>query len=132
MHFFGDFLSGKPLMRRFIKHKWGQRTFILFVCWDMKETKYRCMEWEEKLKSCFRVLKGCHYEDIYRMCLDAYIEGRMEERRNALEAHRLRCCKLFGNRCMDFHLFGKSKSGVCDGECLYLKRFEMELYRLDG
>ena len=97
----------------------------------MKWKKCKSMKWEEMLKSGFMVLKGERYEDIYRMCMDAYIEGRLEERQNALEAHRLRCCKLLGNRCMDFHLFGRTKSGICDGECLYLKKFEMELYKLD-
>ena len=90
------------------------------------------MKWEEKLKYNLTFLKGGQYEEIYRMCMSAYLEGRVEERKKALEAHRLRCCKLFGNRCMDFHLFRKSKSGLCDGNCLYIRRFESELYRLDN
>lgn len=90
------------------------------------------MKWKEKLKYNLALLKGGQYEEIYKICMMAYEEGRMEEKRKAMEAYRLRCCKLFGNRCMDFHLFRKSKSGICDGNCLYIKRFEAELYRLDN
>lgn len=90
------------------------------------------MKWEEKLKCNLASLKGKQYKEIYQICMTAYMEGRMEIKRKALEAHRLRCCKLFGNRCMDFHLFRKSRSGVCDGDCPYIRRFEAELYRLDN
>lgn len=90
------------------------------------------MKWEEKLKRNLALLKEGRYEEIYQICMAAYAEGRMEVKRKALEAHRLRCCKLFGNRCMDFHLFRKTRNGICDGNCLYIRRFEAELYRLDN
>ena len=90
------------------------------------------MKWEEKLKCNLALLKEGQQEEIYKMCMNAYLEGRVEERKKAREAHRLRCCKLFGNRCMDFRLFKKTRNGTCDGNCLYIRRFEAELYRLDN
>jgi len=90
------------------------------------------MKWEEYLKCNLTLLKGKRYKEIYKLCMDAYMEGRLEEKRKALEAYRLQCSRLFGNRCMDCHLFRKSRNCICDGNCLYIKKFKSELHRMDN
>jgi len=91
------------------------------------------MEWEENLKH--QLLtddRGKNYEQLYRMCLQAYSEGCKEGKKKALEAYRLRCGRLFGNRCMPSvgNKFGRKK--ICDADCPYIRKYEFELYKLDG
>ena len=71
------------------------------------------------------------YDDIQRMCSDAYTKGRMVERSHAIEAYRLRCSNLFGNRCMSRTIFGALYKKTCDGNCWYLNQFKLELYKLE-
>ena len=71
------------------------------------------------------------YDDIQRMCSDAYTKGRMVERSLAIEAYRLRCSNLFGNRCMSRTIFGALYKKTCDGNCWYLNQFKLELYKLE-
>lgn len=63
-------------------------------------------------------------EKAYR---DAYAEGRSTERMLAVEAYRLRCGNLFGNRCMSRTASHK----LCDGKCWYLKQYVWELNKLE-
>lgn len=58
---------------------------------------------------------------------EAYTEGRSIERMLAIEAYRLRCSNLFGNRCMSRTASHK----VCDGKCWYLKQYILELDKLE-
>lgn len=90
------------------------------------------MKWEEILKNSLVIPRGKQYEEIYRICMSAYMEGRIIQKNIAMEAYRLRCYRLFGNRCMDFHLLRKSGNCICEGNCLYIKKFESELYKLDN
>lgn len=71
------------------------------------------------------------YENIHKMCSDAYTKGRMAERALAIEAYRLRCNNLFGNRCMTRSLFGTLTKKICDGNCWYLNQYKLELYKLE-
>lgn len=64
--------------------------------------------------------------------IDAYIAGRTAERELAVEAYRLRCCHLFGNRCMERSIFGSLTKKVCDGNCQYIKQYKQELYKLEA
>ena len=59
------------------------------------------------------------YENIHKMCSDAYTKGRMAER------------ALFGNRCMTRSLFGTLTKKICDGNCWYLNQYKLELYKLE-
>lgn len=72
-----------------------------------------------------------YIDDIHRMCSDAYTKGRMVERSLAIEAYRLRCSNLFGNRCMSRTIFGALSKKTCDGNCWYLNQFKLELYKLE-
>lgn len=90
------------------------------------------MKWEETLKSNPTIPKGKLYEEIYQLCMAAYMEGRIIEKKLAMEAYRLQCYRLFGNQCMDFRLFGKLGNQVCKGNCQYMKKIEAILYRLDN
>ncbi|WP_294630494.1 hypothetical protein [uncultured Bacteroides sp.] len=70
-------------------------------------------------------------ENIHKMCADAYAKGCMTERALAIEAYRLRCNKLFGNRCMTRSLFGRLTKKICDGNCWYLNQYKSELQKLE-
>lgn len=72
------------------------------------------------------------YENIHKMCSDAYTQGRMAERTLAIEAYRLRCHHLFGNRCMTRSSFGTLTKKICDGDCWYLKQYKSELNKLES
>lgn len=71
------------------------------------------------------------YEDLRQLCKDAYIAGRRAERALAVEAYRLRCSNLFGNRCMSRNIFGTITRKICDGNCWYIKQYQLELHKLD-
>lgn len=71
------------------------------------------------------------HENIYKMCSDAYTQGRITERTLAIEAYRLRCNNLFGNRCMTRSPFGTLTKKICDGDCWYLKQYKLELNKLE-
>lgn len=89
------------------------------------------MEWEINLKGHRTLLKGNDYEDLHTLCLDAYAEGCAREKEKALEAYRLRCENLFGNRCMSPHTTTGIRNKTCNGQCLYMKRFRWELGKLE-
>lgn len=89
------------------------------------------MEWEINLKGYHTLLRGNDYEDLHTLCRDAYAEGCAREKEKALEAYRLRCENLFGNRCMSPYLRSGSRNKTCNGECLYMKRFRWELTKLE-
>lgn len=71
------------------------------------------------------------YEELRKLCRDAYVAGRRAERALAVEAYRLRCCNLFGNRCMNRNIFGATSRKICDGNCWYIKQYQLELYKLE-
>ena len=87
------------------------------------------MKWEDNLKYALAFLKGYRYNILYKICLMAYTEGCQAEKQIAIEAYRLRCRKLFGNRCM---AATKDKNRICNGECLYIRKFKAELFRLEN
>ena len=72
------------------------------------------------------------YENIHKMCSDAYTQGRMAERTLAIEAYRLRCHHLFGNRCMPSIGSSLKRKKLCDADCPYIRKYEFELYKLGG
>lgn len=72
------------------------------------------------------------YEEKRNVYIDAYAAGRIAERKIALEAYRLRCCNLFGNRCMERTIFGNHTKKVCDGDCRYIEQYKLELYKLES
>lgn len=90
------------------------------------------MEWEVRLKYLLPYVHGQGYEEIYRLCMGAYAEGCLEEKRKAIEAYRLRCNNLFGNRCMESSDSANKHRKICDGDCYYLKKYKSELYKLEG
>lgn len=71
-------------------------------------------------------------ENRDNMYINAYIAGRTAERELAVEAYRLRCRHLFGNRCMERSIFGALTKKICDGNCLYIKQYKQELYKLEA
>ena len=87
------------------------------------------MKWEDNLKDVLTLLKGYRYNELYNICLAAYTEGFQTEKQIAIEAYRLRCRKLFGNRCMTPV---ENNNKICDGECLYIRKFKAELFRLEN
>ena len=94
------------------------------VLLNIRLLKYINMENNDNLF----LLNHPDYDDIHRMCSDAYTKGRMVERSLAIEAYRLRCSNLFGNRCMSRTIFGALSKKTCDGNCWYLNQFKLELY----
>ena len=97
------------------------------VLLNIRLLKYITMENNDNLF----LLNHPDYDDIHRMCSDAYTKGRMVERSLAIEAYRLRCSNLFGNRCMSRTIFGALSKKTCDGNCWYLNQFKLELYKLE-
>lgn len=89
------------------------------------------MEWEVRLRYVLPLARGQFYEEVYKLCMGAYAEGCMEEKRKAIEAYRLRCNKLFGNRCMDFSVLANEHKRICDGDCYYIRKYKSELYKLE-
>lgn len=90
------------------------------------------MKWEEELNSKLARPKEFRYDELYQICLDAYKEGRLKEKALAVEAYRLRCGSLFGNRCMLSTCVSHSHKKIYDGDCHYLKTYESELWKLEG
>lgn len=90
------------------------------------------MKWEEDLNGKLAHLKGFKYDELYQICLSAYNEGRFKEKRLAVEAYRLRCGSLFGNRCMLSSCVSHNHKKICDGDCYYLKIYQSELWKLEG
>lgn len=90
------------------------------------------MEWKNILKEKFSQLGKANYEEILQICLNAYSEGCRREKTFAIEAYRLRCNNLIGNRCMCPRLPGEKQKKICDGKCGYLKQYESDLYKLES
>lgn len=81
----------------------------------------------------YTFLRNAHdYEETRNVYRDAYIAGRIAERKIALEAYRLRCCNLFGNRCMERSIFGSHTKKICDADCRYIEQYKLELYKLES
>lgn len=72
-----------------------------------------------------------NYEEMHHIYEDAFVAGRMAERALAMEAYRLRCRNLFGNRCMSRTTVGSLTKKICDGNCSYIKQYKLELYKLE-
>ena len=89
------------------------------------------MNWEETLKNELMNSVQMDYEHLYRICHDAYKEGCGYEKSLAVEAYRLRCSYLFGNRCMMASDTIPRHIKVCDVNCSYLHKYEFELYKLE-
>ena len=96
-----------------------------------KQISLRAMKWEETLKNELLNSLQLDYEHFYRICRDAYKEGCRYEKSLAVEAYRLRCSHLFGNRCMVVSDTIPRHIKVCDGNCSYLHKYEFELYKLE-
>ena len=90
------------------------------------------MKWEEKLKGKLAHLKEYGYDELHQICLNAYAEGCSEEKARAIEAYRLRCNRLFGNRCMLSSCLKRNYRKICDGDCYYIKKYKSELYKLES
>lgn len=91
------------------------------------------MRWEESLMHQFASDGGGKsYKELYRISLQAYTEGCSEEKKKALEAYRLCCGRLFGNRCMLSAGSRTERKKICDADCLYIRKYEFELYKLGG
>lgn len=88
------------------------------------------MEWEEDLKN--RLVSGDERDKIYQLCLNAFMEGRQMEKAMAIEAYRLRCADLFGNRCMNHSRSSSGTHAICTGNCSYVKRYWFELNKLES
>lgn len=88
------------------------------------------MEWEEYLKK--HEMEGVTQEMIHQLCYKAFMEGCKKGRALAIEAHRLRCHYLFGNRCMNSSQPKSRTQGLCMGNCVYIRRYEFELYKLEN
>ena len=70
------------------------------------------MKWNNKCQYTPASLREKSYEELYTLCLSAYTEGRTDERNKSLEAYRLRCSCLFGNKCMDFPFRGSAEKDM--------------------
>lgn len=66
-----------------------------------------------------------------RLYHKAFEEGCRKERALAIEAHRLCCSFLFGNRCMNHSRSKLRTQPVCAGNCFYIRQYEFELYKLE-
>lgn len=92
--------------------------------------KLQRMEWEDELKE--KIADRVDLEVIHQLCTDAYNEGRDKERILAVEAYRLRCYHLFGNRCMNHSRSDTATQSVCSGNCSYIRQYQFELYKLEN
>lgn len=90
------------------------------------------MEWEENLKDKMLQMDGNDFETLYQICSTAYSEGCQREKALAIEAYRLRCKDLFGNRCMNYTQSKPHTQRICAGDCSYVKRYAFELYKLEN
>lgn len=89
------------------------------------------MEWEDVLHEKLSQMGCDFYDEIYEVCLDAYDQGSLKERMLAIEAYRLRCVHLFGNRCMNQSSSDRAAKKTCDGKCIYMNKYISELYKLE-
>lgn len=87
------------------------------------------MEWEKFLKDHIEEADATGAED--RLYHKAFVEGCRKERALAIEAHRLRCSFLFGNRCMNHSRSKLQPQSVCAGNCFYIRQYEFELHKLE-
>lgn len=85
------------------------------------------MEWEKNIINKMPHITPADYEDMRRICLNAFAEGCTNEKGLAVEAYRLCCHNLFGNKCLD----QTNRNKLCDGNCIYLKRYLSELAKLE-
>lgn len=76
------------------------------------------MEWKNILKEKFLQPSKSNYEEILQICLNAYSEGYEKEKTLAIEAYRLRCHSLIGNRMCPRHPGEKQKRYAM--ECVYI------------
>ncbi|WP_289750136.1 hypothetical protein [uncultured Bacteroides sp.] len=91
------------------------------------------MKWEESLKhQLYADGRKRSYEKLYRISRLAYLKGCSEEKKKALEAYRLCCSRLFGNRCMPSIGSSLKRKKLCDADCPYIRKYEFELYKLGG
>lgn len=88
------------------------------------------MEWEEKLRE--RVEDNDDQAKIHQLCYNAFVEGCQKERNLAIEAYRLRCKNLFGNRCMNYSRSKSNSQAICHGNCSYIRQYEFELYKQEN
>ena len=77
------------------------------VLLNIRLLKYINMENNDNLF----LLNHPDYDDIHRMCSDAYTKGRMVE--------------------MSRTILGARSKKTCDGNCWYLNQFKLELYKLE-
>lgn len=89
------------------------------------------MNWEDVLQKKLSRMGNDFYNEIHEVCLDAYAQGSLKERMLALEAYRLRCAHLFGDRCMDRTYPQTVTKKICDGKCIYMNKYVSELYKLE-
>ena len=78
------------------------------------------MKWNNKCQYTPASLREKSYEELYT-----------DERNKSLEAYRLRCSCLFGNKCMDSSLSVGVRKRICDGNCHYIKKYMSELDKLE-
>lgn len=88
------------------------------------------MNWEEMLKK--EIENGDNPEKIRRICDQAFREGLDAERAFAIEAYRLCCKDLFGNRCLNHSRSKFGSQAICAGNCSYIKRYEFELFKIEN
>lgn len=89
------------------------------------------MKWKIFLQKRFLEISNNSHQEIYELCLAAYSEGCLKERALAIEAYRLRCIYLFGNRCMKHTRSKINTKKICDRDCCYIKSFLKELDKLE-
>lgn len=97
------------------------------VLLNIRLLKYINMENNDNLF----LLNHPDYDDIHRMCSDAYTKGRMVERSLAIEAYRLRCSNLIWQQMYETDNLWSHFQKTCDGNCWYLNQFKLELYKLE-
>lgn len=96
-----------------------------------KQISLRAMKWEETLRYKLENPVQADNECLYQICRDAYEEGCVHEKSLAMEAYRLRCCHLFGDKCMMISNTIPRHIKICDGTCGYMRKYEFELYKLE-
>ena len=90
------------------------------------------MKWEENLENKLEPINKNNPEEIQQLCFKAYSEGCERVKKLAIEAYRLLCSNLFGNRCLNHSRSKSYTQEICTGNCSYIKRYEFELYKLEN
>lgn len=89
------------------------------------------MKWKNILANRFFPTGYNCYNEIRNLCREAYVKGCLKERTLAIEAHRLQCINLFGNRCMNLISPEATNKKICDGNCGYMNKYIAELSKLE-